>query len=498
MRARRALRRRMADSLKELFGLDTFRPGQEAAVTALLRGRDVFCVFPTGAGKSLCYQLPAVIHGGLTVVVSPLIALMRDQVAHLDKLGIPAVCLDSLQDKEELDRKLSLIRAGCVRLAYVSPERLATQGFRQVCQACPPWLVVVDEAHCVDRWGEEFRPLYREVPTFIADLAQRPVHCVLTATADPAMRRAVSRETGLHHPKNIILPVTRPNLTYRVQPTIRREAALLRLLAAMPEGKAIVYCATRKATERIAVLARDNGVPARCYHAGLSREERAEVQEAFTAGILRAVAATTAFGMGVDVPDVRLVVHFDLPENLTDYAQQAGRAGRDGMPADCVLLLDPLQLFARRTRLRRMHNQKTSPRLTWYRHYRAAVAETNRLMDWCFSGRCLAQGLARAFGQHAARCGTCAACVRAKASGKWRRVAPALRLSAMSESGLYLWVLRWLRDGIAREKGVRPSDILPTSDMEKSAKHRRLLPESRLSSEDRRRIEDVLAHLRGE
>ena len=482
---------RQLQALQTIFGLQGFRPGQEKAVDTLLRGRDLLCILPTGAGKSLCWQLPAALHEGWTLVVSPLIALMRDQLRALQAHGLDAICLDSLQTEDEREAALRRLVTGQARIVLVSPERLQSVRFRRAVQAHPPWLMVVDEAHCIPRWGEGFRPAYTQLDQFLAALPVRPVLCAMTATADAAMRREIARSLGMRRPKQVVLPVTRENLYLSVCTTIRPEETLLRLMREHAGEKRVVFCRTRRETERLAALLRGEGMAAEHYHAGMDREERLAVQARFTAGETEVLTATTAFGMGVDVPDIRCIVLDGLPETLLDLAQQFGRAGRDGQRADCVLLLDPAELEMRRKHLRRR-------RRDGWAVWRKACRETSALLDWCLSGRCLQQGNARAFGQRCAPCGACSACLRAKRLGGFRRLTATPELHRMRERHLRAWALRWERAEIARKTGVGRQTVMPEHVLRRAAETGRIPSNERIKKADFLRMAALLDHMTGQ
>ncbi|MBE2317483.1 ATP-dependent DNA helicase RecQ [Solirubrobacter sp. CPCC 204708] len=323
------------EALLELVGLSTFRPGQREAVQAALDGRDALVVMPTGGGKSLCYQLPALATTDLTVVVSPLIALMRDQCARLTDLGHPAVMLASGEDNQAA---LHAIRDGHAQVAFAAPERFASPAFRQALTARRLALFVVDEAHCVSEWGHDFRPDYLRLAAIIAELGHPPT-MACTATATPKVAEEIVARLGLREPERVRSGFDRPNLSFDVLPfdgegSVARKRATLLAGVQMPENRpAVVYCGTRKSTEEIAAL-----LNAPAYHAGMAAEARTRVQDAFMRGETDVVVATNAFGMGVDKADVRSVWHWALPSSLEAYYQEAGRAGRDGAPARAVLL----------------------------------------------------------------------------------------------------------------------------------------------------------------
>jgi ATP-dependent DNA helicase RecQ len=328
-------------ALHERFGLRAFRPGQREAASAVLEGRDLVAVMPTGAGKSLCFQLPALLLEGTTIVVSPLIALMKDQVDGLRARGIPAGALHSGLAPHERSAVESELAAGRLRLLYVAPERLGSTGFREMLRRVRPARLVVDEAHCISQWGHDFRPDYRRLAGFRAELGVPAA--AFTATATPDVRADIAAQLQLRDPLDLITGFERTNLTLAVETCRSREdkaSALSRLVAEVgPPG--IVYAATRKTVELLADVLAGHGLRTGKYHAGLSDEERTRVQEDFLAGRLDVIAATNAFGMGVDKADIRFVAHAELPGSVEAYYQEAGRAGRDGRPSRCTLLFSP-------------------------------------------------------------------------------------------------------------------------------------------------------------
>jgi len=327
----------LQDLLKRAFGFDSFRPLQREIMEDSLAGRDVFALLPTGGGKSLCYQLPALIRPGLTVVVSPLIALMKDQVDAMDVMGIPATCLNSSLESEEAARRQEGLERGEYRLLYVAPERLMLPGFLQSLRRRNVSLIAVDEAHCISEWGHDFRPEYRRLSELRDVLPETPI-LALTATATERVRDDILRQLRLSNPAVYVAGFNRPNLTYRVIAKHRPYEQVRSYVHARPAQSGIVYCQSRRTAERLAERLRADGIPARPYHAGLGAQERTRHQELFLRDEIRVIAATIAFGMGINKPNVRFVIHYDLPKNVEGYYQETGRAGRDGLPAECLLL----------------------------------------------------------------------------------------------------------------------------------------------------------------
>ena len=325
--------------MRGTFGLDEFRPGQEEVIRSIVEGRDTVAVMPTGAGKSLCYQLPALHLPGVTVVVSPLIALMKDQTDKLVALGARARQVNSAVDARQLQVSLDAIRAGDVEFVFATPERLEDPSFTEVLQRNKIDLFVVDEAHCLSEWGHDFRPAFLNLGTAIRAVGAPPV-LALTATATNRVLDDITRQLGLRDPRVLNLGIYRPNLHYEVRHTAKdtaKQQHLVRLLREI-EGSGIVYCSTVKHCEQVARLLEAEGIEAAHYHGRLGAARRHETQDRFMSGDLKAIVATNAFGMGIDKPDIHFVIHYDIPGSLESYYQETGRAGRDGDPASCVLL----------------------------------------------------------------------------------------------------------------------------------------------------------------
>ncbi len=398
--------------LKEVFGYDDFRPLQEAIVADALAGRDVFALLPTGGGKSLCYQLPALLREGLTLVVSPLIALMKDQVDSLVANGVEATYLNSSLESDDARRRLRGLHEGRYKLLYVAPERLLLPGFLENLKTWNVALVAVDEAHCISEWGHDFRPEYGRISELRAVLPGAPM-MALTATATGRVRSDIVERLGLREPRQYVASFNRPNLFYRVQPKSGAFDQLADFLAERPRDSGIVYCLSRKSTETVAGKLNAAGVPALAYHAGLGAEDRAANQEAFLRDQVRVVCATIAFGMGINKPNVRFVVHYDLPRNLESYYQETGRAVRDGLPSDCLLLYSRGDILKQK----RMIDEKPDAE-----ERRVALRQLNEVAAFAEDGGCRRVALLAYFGEAyspppgesaaaEANCGGCDNCV---------------------------------------------------------------------------------------
>lgn len=461
--SKRMFKRQSLYHLKHTFGLDAYRPGQKAAVHALLSGRDVLCVLPTGAGKSLCWQIPALVHPGVTVVVSPLIALMHDQVRRLQSMRLPAASLDSLMEDVEKERVLADIRSGNVQIVFVSPERLEQPTFRRLCQAVQPWMIVVDEAHCVIQWGDSFRPAYDGISAFIRLLPQRPVICALTATADQAMQTAIAASLRMERVRRIILPIIRENLVYSVRTTLNRTAVILRLHQDDP-CRTVIFCRSRLRCEALSSVLLQAGVNAGYYHAGMSRGARQDAQWRFQAGITEVLCATTAFGMGVDIPDIRRVIHDELPASVIDYVQQSGRCGRDGKPAECILLLEPAELVRKASMAKHIRTEYSGRIFQQRKVLRQAWRPEKELLKLLFASPCIPAGIVRAFGKRGKACGCCSPCLH---GAKWTGVP---NLPQMQAWQIRAWLLKWQRDALAKKQKVRSCSIASTQTLNKAAK----------------------------
>src|SRR6202045_3303960 len=324
-------------ALKKYFGYDAFRPLQQEIIDDALSDRDVFALLPTGGGKSLCFQLPALLRDGVTIVVSPLISLMKDQVDALRTSGIAATFLNSALDRHEAVERLRGLNRGEYRLLYVAPERLMLDRFLERALNWNITQIAIDEAHCISEWGHDFRPEYRELKKLRRHLPDVPI-MALTATATERVRKDIVDQLHLHKARCYVASFNRPNLTYRIVPKSSPYDQVLTFIRARPNESGIVYCASRKTADSLAKKLNGDGIKAKPYHAGLESTDRAEHQEQFLRDDARVITATIAFGMGINKPNVRFVIHHDLPKNIESYYQETGRAGRDGLPSECVLL----------------------------------------------------------------------------------------------------------------------------------------------------------------
>ena len=397
--------------LRDYFGYSDFRPGQEELIGAILSGRDAFGIMPTGGGKSICYQVPAMLLPGVTFVISPLISLMQDQVTALRQAGVPAAYINSSLSLEQLRTVFSNARAGKYKIVYVAPERLETESFARLADGLRVDLVAVDEAHCISQWGQEFRPSYLKIVDFIKSLRRRPVVAAFTATATEEVRRDVERILELRDPVKIVTGFDRPNLRYEVMRPKQKNTELVRYIRKHGNRSGIVYCATRKKVESVCGLLRECGIAATRYHAGLDEEERRKNQEDFLFDRCTVMVATNAFGMGIDKSNVRYVIHYNMPKSLEAYYQEAGRAGRDGESADCLMLFSAGDIMTARFLI---ENGSESRELSAEERARILEADLGRLeimAGYCKTTECYRGYILDYFGQsHPKSCGNCGNC----------------------------------------------------------------------------------------
>ena len=390
--------------LKQYFGYTSFRPGQHEVIQTLLEGRDCLAIMPTGAGKSICFQLPALMMPGVTLVISPLISLMKDQVDSLVNQEIPATYINSQCTFEEAKARFAAIRAGRVKLVYISPERLENEFFTSFMQSLPISMFIIDEAHCVSQWGHDFRPSYCAIKDWIATLPRRPVVGAFTATATEKVKEDMMTLLGLEKERIFIGGFDRPNLYFRVVRTNRKLDFALAYVQQHQEDSGIIYAATRKEVDRVYEELTRRGIRAGRYHAGLSDDVRRTMQDAFTYDRLQVIVATNAFGMGIDKSNVRYVIHYQMPKNIESYYQEAGRAGRDGAPGECILLFSRqdimIQKFLIEQSVHDPQQQAVEFRLL------------NAMVRYCEGNHCLRHYILTYFGEHPSwqRCEKCGNC----------------------------------------------------------------------------------------
>lgn len=400
------------DVLKRYFGYDAFRSGQEDVVNAILSGRDTLAVMPTGSGKSICYQVPALAKAGVAVVVSPLISLMKDQVQSLKQSGVPAAYLNSSLTERQMELAISNAAAGQYKILYVAPERLLTGRFLSLARSMEISLFAVDEAHCISQWGQDFRPSYLSIPEFLDQLPVRPVVCAFTATATKRVRDDVKSILKLRSPFESVLGFDRKNLYLSVSEPAGKDAALLRLLSDYRGFSGIVYCATRKKVEEVAEKLIEHGVSATRYHAGLSDEERKQNQDDFSYDRREVMVATNAFGMGIDKSNVRFVIHYNMPKDPESYYQEIGRAGRDGERADCHLLYGKQDILTQKRFIEHMGEEAGLSETERQTLQKGAYERLNAMIRYCETPDCLRAKILRYFGEDAPdHCGFCLNCL---------------------------------------------------------------------------------------
>ena len=398
--------------LKEYFGHDSFREGQDRITDSLLGGRDVLGIMPTGAGKSICYQVPALMFDGITIVVSPLISLMKDQVSALVQSGVAAAYINSSLTHAQYLKVLQNTESGKYKIIYVAPERLCVPAFLGICRNLNISMVAVDEAHCVSQWGQDFRPSYLKIPDFIDALNSRPVVGAFTATATGAVRDDIKTLLRLVSPLVVTTGFDRPNLFFSVMQPKNKSIELMKLIKERKNESGIVYCSTRKAVEEVCELLQKNGFAATRYHAGLDENERRRNQDDFVYDRAAIMVATNAFGMGIDKSNVSFVIHYNMPKNMESYYQEAGRAGRDGRSADCILLYSAKDV---RTNQFLINNSEPNPDLTEDEQEEVRRRDRERLKQmtfYCTTHKCLRKFILEYFGDKGPeRCEKCSNCL---------------------------------------------------------------------------------------
>ncbi len=389
--------------LKQYFGYDAFNSGQEEMVTAILSGKDALGVMPTGAGKSICYQLPAIMMEGVTLVVSPLISLMKDQVDALIQNGIPSSYINSSLSAKEINERLTKLKSGGYKIVYIAPERLESERFLQLIQSIHIPLVAVDEAHCVSQWGHDFRPSYMYVSKLLNVIQPRPVCAAFTATATDKVKTDIMTHLKLHHPYVITTGYARENLSFSVVTGVDKRAYLAKYVKQRASDAGIIYAATRKEVEACYTFLVKQGIRAGMYHAGLSEEERSRNQELFLYDDIKVMVATNAFGMGIDKSNVRYVMHYNLPKNIESYYQEAGRAGRDRQESECVLLYASQDIMTQKFLIERSDTALERKTIEY--------ANLNRMVEFCHTTDCLQRYIVQYFGDNSAEpCGKCSNC----------------------------------------------------------------------------------------
>lgn len=397
--------------LEHYFGYPAFRPGQEELIDALLAGRDAVGIMPTGAGKSLCYQVPALLMKGITLVVSPLISLMKDQVTALVQNGVRGAYLNSSLSWNQYQAALRNARAGVYKIIYVAPERLLTPEFLEFAKNAPISMVTIDEAHCVSQWGQDFRPSYLTIPEFVEALPHRPVVSAFTATATPRVRKDILSLLALQDPLVTVTSFDRPNLYFEVRRPKDKLQETLKLLRERREKSGIIYCATRKAVEDVCQTLQEQGYAATRYHAGLTDQERQKNQEDFLYDRATVMVATNAFGMGIDKSNVAFVIHYNMPKDLESYYQEAGRAGRDGQPAECFLLYSGQDVGLNRFLFTRSEENQDLDEKALEQLTRQNEQRLRAMTNYCHTTACLREYILHYFGEHApTQCGNCQNC----------------------------------------------------------------------------------------
>ena len=397
--------------LERVFGYRSFRPGQEELMDAILSGRDVFGIMPTGGGKSVCYQLPALMLPGITIVVSPLISLMQDQVMALKASGVPAAYINSSLSASQMQAVYRNLLAGKYKIVYVAPERLDYPGFASLAERLQISLLAIDEAHCISQWGQDFRPSYLRILQFVHGLPYRPVIGAFTATATNTVREDVERILALNDPVRVVTGFDRPNLFFDVVKPKQKEDELIRILISKRFSSGIIYCATRKKVESVCEKICEHGYRATRYHAGLPEKERMENQEDFLYDRKTIMVATNAFGMGIDKSNVSFVIHYNMPKSIEAYYQEAGRAGRDGTNADCILLFSQGDVSTAKYLINNSSENEELDPIQRELVHQQDLSRLEAMVGYCKTTDCLRGYILNYFGQkHPEHCGNCGNC----------------------------------------------------------------------------------------
>ena len=398
--------------LKALFGYDSFRAGQKEVIDSILAGRDAFAVMPTGAGKSVCYQVPAMLLSGITIVISPLISLMQDQVKSLNEAGVSAAFINSSLSEHAYFETVKKARQGVYKIIYVAPERLVTEGFLDLAENVKISMVTVDEAHCISQWGQDFRPSYMKIVEFVKMLRERPVISAFTATATETVREDIICTLGLQNPYFLVTGFDRENLFFQVDKPKNKEQYILDYISEHSGESGIIYCSTRKNVENVYELLSSKGISVGKYHAGMSTTERKKMQDDFVFDYTSIVVATNAFGMGIDKSNVRFVIHYNMPQSMENYYQEAGRAGRDGLDSKCILLFSPQDIVINRGLL----EHKEMPELDFADRQTVRERDMQRLQSmegYCYTTECLRNYILKYFGENPKKpCEDCGNCLR--------------------------------------------------------------------------------------
>ena len=400
------------EALKAVFGYDSFRPGQEAVINAILEGRDILAVMPTGAGKSLCYQVPAMLLSGITLVISPLISLMQDQVKALNEAGVDAAFINSSLSEKEMHDTFKNASKGQYKIIYVAPERLMSEGFVRLAKGVEISMITVDEAHCISQWGQDFRPSYMDIAEFVNVLDKRPIISAFTATATQNVREDIICSLGLTNPYFLVTGFDRENLFFQVDKPQSKDRFILDYLDRHKGESGIIYCATRKNVDSLYTLLKKRNISVAKYHAGMSIEERKQMQDDFVFDYTSIVIATNAFGMGIDKSNVRFVIHYNMPSSMENYYQEAGRAGRDGLNSECILLFSPQDIIINRFLLEHKDFSDIDP-IDAMTIRERDIKRLQIMEGYCYTTECLRNYILKYFGEDPKKpCEDCGNCLR--------------------------------------------------------------------------------------
>ena len=398
--------------LKAVFGYDSFRQGQESVINAVLDGRDILAVMPTGAGKSLCYQVPAMLLSGITLVISPLISLMQDQVKALNEAGVDAAFINSSLSEKEMHDTFKNASKGQYKIIYVAPERLMSEGFVRLAKGVEISMITVDEAHCISQWGQDFRPSYMDIAEFVNVLDKRPIISAFTATATQSVREDIICSLGLTNPYFLVTGFDRENLFFQVEKPQSKDRLILDYLDRHKGESGIIYCATRKNVDSLYTLLKKRNISVAKYHAGMSIEERKQMQDDFVFDYTSIVIATNAFGMGIDKSNVRFIIHYNMPSSMENYYQEAGRAGRDGLNSECILLFSPQDIIINRFLLEHKDFSDVDP-IDAMTIRERDIKRLQIMEGYCYTTECLRNYILKYFGEDPKKpCDDCGNCLR--------------------------------------------------------------------------------------